>query len=45
MIGFGLGALPALLGVGVVSGARAARGGPGVRRIAVAVALAVAGVV
>ena len=45
MIGFGLGTLPALLGVSVVSAFAAARGGPGVRRVAVAVALAVAGVV
>ena len=45
MVGFGLGTLPALLGVGVVSALAAARGGPGVRRVAVAVALGVAGVV
>jgi len=45
MIGFGLGTLPALLGVGVVSGLAAGRGGPGGRRVAMPVALGVAGVV
>jgi sulfite exporter TauE/SafE len=45
MVGFGLGTLPALLGVGMVSALAAARVGPDVRRIAVAVALGVAGVV
>jgi sulfite exporter TauE/SafE len=45
MLGFGLGTLPALLGVGVVSGVTAARVVPGVRRVAVPAVLAVAGVV
>jgi uncharacterized protein len=45
MVGFGLGTLPALLGVGMASALAAAWGGPGVRRVAVAVALGVAGVV
>jgi sulfite exporter TauE/SafE len=45
MLGFGLGTLPALLGVEVVSGLTAARLAPGVRRVAVPAVLAVAGVV
>ena len=43
MIGFGLGTLPALLGVGAVSAFAAGRGGPGLRRVAVPVALGLAG--
>jgi sulfite exporter TauE/SafE len=45
MLGFGLGTLPALLGAGVVSRMAAARMGPGLRRVAVPVALGVAGMV
>jgi sulfite exporter TauE/SafE len=45
MIGFGVGTLPALLGVGVVSALAAARSGPVVRRVAVPAALGVAGLV
>ena len=43
MIGFGLGTLPALLGVGAVSAFAAGRGGPGLRRVAVPAALGIAG--
>ena len=45
MAGFGLGTLPALFGVGVVSALASARGGPVVRRVAVPVALGIAGAV
>ena len=45
MIGFGLGTLPALLGVGMVSALTTTRGGPGLRRVAVPMALVIAGIV
>jgi len=43
MIGFGLGTLPALLGVGAITAFVSGRSGSGLRRVAVPVALGVAG--